>query len=160
MTLDLGMDDAFTGGDGPPPPQEESEDYKYPDVGVWVTEWLAPATALKLSDGGRGRTWCAKWFEHPPIVVRLNELWHAWEKAVRSGDDHALHGWYVYDYDATMRALTDGEYGPMHACSPTKHRDIPCLPVEPVPPGFFTTNTTTLITVISAPPRSAPTTEE
>ncbi|MBL1080296.1 DUF4913 domain-containing protein [Nocardia sp. 2] len=145
MTLDFGdeLDDAFTGGvNGNQPTPTEDDDYVFPHVGAWVVGWLSPATAMKLSDGGRGRVWCAHWFEHPPVHVRLDALWRAWEKAVRSGDDHALIGWYTYDYDPTMRALTDGESGPMHACSPTRHVPIDPLPVAPLPPGLFDSPTT------------------
>lgn len=135
------IDDAFTARTAKPDTGQEKEkdedDYTFPHVFAWVTEWLAPATAFKLSDGGRGRVWCARWFEHPPVVVRLHTLWLSWEKATRSSDDKALHSWFVYDYDAAMARLTDGESGPMYACSPTKHRDIPTLPVDPVPAEFL-----------------------
>lgn len=138
------IDDAFTGtnGDSPTKHDDEGQDYTFPNVGEWVTHWFAPATALKLSDGGRGRVWCKEWFLHPPVVVRLDSLWRAWEKATRSGDDKALDAWFVYSYDATVRELTNGEHGPMHACSPSQHREVPSLPVDPVPDGFFAPTST------------------
>ncbi|WP_067694618.1 DUF4913 domain-containing protein [Nocardia jejuensis] len=133
------IDDTFAGTTptAPPPEGDGAIDYLYSSVYEFVTEWLALATSLKLSDFGRGRVFCRRWFEHPPVVVRLDALWRAWEKARRSGDDKAMHGWWVYDYDATMREITNGEVGPMRLCSPTKHRDTPSLEVDPVPADYI-----------------------
>ncbi|WP_067723464.1 DUF4913 domain-containing protein [Nocardia yamanashiensis] len=138
MTMEFGdlddFDDAFLGKRDPTPARnsddEQEDDYLFADVEDWVKSWLGPATAMKLSDGGRGHVWCKEWKFHPPVVVRLDALWRAWEKARRSGDDHAMIAWFTYDYDPTMRALSEGEYGPMHACGTTRHVDIPSLPVD------------------------------
>lgn len=138
--LDLDdMDDAFTGKTAKPAPAEDDDEYEYPNFQTWVEQWLVHAVTLKLSDGGKGRVWCAQWWRHLPVCARLEALWRAWEKARRASDDHAMIAWYVYDCDPTMRALTDGESGPMHACSPTHHRDVPSLPTTPVPDGHFAT---------------------
>ncbi|MEV6071810.1 DUF4913 domain-containing protein [Nocardia sp. NPDC052001] len=134
MTMDGfdDIDDAFTAEPPPPEDTDGGTDYQYASVYDWVYEWLAPATSFKVSDGGRGRVFCKKWFLHPPVVVRLDSLWRAWEKAARSGDDAAMDSWYTYSYDAAIRALTDPE-GPMRNCGPKNHRDTPHLIVDRAP---------------------------
>ncbi|MGW4242945.1 DUF4913 domain-containing protein [Nocardia sp. NPDC004722] len=128
------IDDSFTGDPtGNEPENDDTDSDVFPDLPSWVEKMWCPSIALNLSDGNRGRTWCAKWWKHPPVGVRLYAVWRAWEKAVRSGDDHALSAWWTYDADPALRALSDGEVGPMHSCSPTQHRDVPRLPCDPIP---------------------------
>lgn len=85
------------------------------------------------------------------MAVRLYHVWRAWEKAVRSGDDHAMSAWWSYDCDPAVRVLSDGEVGPMHACSPTTHRDVPTLPCDPFPADDLEAVALALVTTRSHP---------
>ncbi len=116
---------------------EEEQKDRYGDVGEFVTQWLAPVLAAKLTGEGRGKTWCAQWWRHREAGVRLHALWRGWEAARRSDDDTAMSAWWVYHADAHLRALCDGENGPMWRCTPTEHRQVAAFPTVPVPAGWF-----------------------
>ena len=112
---------------------EEVEDV-YGDVGEWVEDWFAKAVAMKQLGDGRGKIFCAKWWAHKPVVVRLHSIWREWERANR---EDTMSSWWSYHADAAMRVLFDGESGPMWLCTPDKHRDVPSPQLTPVPPGWF-----------------------
>jgi len=119
------------GGDGDLTELATTEDTTstdaYPHVEKWVQEWFAPVVAVRLAAGdtGRGLTWCAPWWAHPGVAARLHALWQAWEAARQSRDAAAMSSWWTSHADHHLRALLDGEHGPMWRCSPTQHRPSP-----------------------------------
>ena len=58
----------------------------------WVEEIFTPMIQRRV-DLGRGRTWCARWWDHPEVAVRLDALRLAW-------------------YDLTAPAESGGDPGP------------------------------------------------
>lgn len=106
----------------------------FPDVGVWVQQWLAPSLSLQITGDGRGVVFCAQWWDHDPVVVRLVALWEAWEDAVAAA---TMSTWWVQHADPHLRALCDGEIGPMRRCSRDRHIRTPSLTTEPVPAGWL-----------------------
>ncbi|MBJ8342894.1 DUF4913 domain-containing protein [Antrihabitans sp. YC3-6] len=117
--------------------EKEPEPDVFADVGEFVEHWLAPVLAGKLLGGGRGRTWCRQWWRHREVSVRLHALWRGWEGARRSEEPLAMSSWWVQHTDPHLRALCDGEAGPMWRCTPEAHVDIPAYPTIPVPAGWF-----------------------
>ena len=58
--------------DGEPPPPE----IEPPPPKMGLLEWVevfAPMIARRV-DLGRGQTWCARWWAHPEVAVRLDAL--------------------------------------------------------------------------------------
>lgn len=115
----------------------------YLDVGDWVQEWCAPTIAVRLSGGdtGRGLTWCAQWWTHQGVAIRLQALWQAWETARRSQDTAAMSTRWTNHADPHLRTLLARQHGPQWRCSSTQHHPIPHLPVMPSPPGWFNSPT-------------------
>ena len=105
----------------------------------WVEEVFAPMVERRV-DLGRGVTWCARWFEHPEVVVRLDALRLAWYDlnvpSTPDGDPGAgLSAWWVNHADPTLVTLMDADTGPMSGCRPDRHSQspVPVLPTAPVP---------------------------
>ncbi|MGW4356870.1 DUF4913 domain-containing protein [Nocardia sp. NPDC004582] len=108
----------------------------YNNVTEWVEDWLVQSVAFKQQGGGKGKIFCKQWWRHKPVVVRLHALWREWERANR---EDTMSSWWAYHADAAIRALCDGETGPMWRCTTDSHIDVRSLEVTPVPPGWFGT---------------------
>jgi len=111
----------------------------YPWFVDWLDDWFFPQYARRLAAGNREGTltWCAQWWRHREVSVRLAALWQAWEAARITPDGSAMNGWWLMHADPTMRQLTDAANGPMWRCTPQRHDQVATLPVQPVPPGYF-----------------------
>ena len=125
--------------DGEPGKAEEPPP---PKLGLleWVEEIFAPMIQRRV-DLGRGQTWCARWWAHPEVAVRLDALRLAWYElsapAEPGGDPGASYSsWFVNHVDPTLHTLLNGDTGPMSGCRPDRHSDspVPPLPTER-PPG-------------------------
>ncbi len=112
---------------------------EFPDADAWVREWFAPAVALKITGDGRGLVWCAQWWAHTEVAVRMDALWKGWEVARRDNDKAAMSSWWIQHADHHLRAVCNGESGPMWRCTPGLHREVPALRTVPAPPGWFAT---------------------
>jgi hypothetical protein len=106
---------------------------------AWVEEIFAPMVQRRV-DIGRGRTWCARWWEHPEVVVRLDALRLAWYELTApcepDGDPGAgCSSWWVNHVDPTLMTLLDGDTGPMSGCRPDRHSasPVPVLRTEHAP---------------------------
>ncbi|MCC3318438.1 DUF4913 domain-containing protein [Nocardia africana] len=119
----------------------KSTDDKQPDIyldaGEWVDSWLAPALEGKFEGGGKGQVVCPEWFRHRMVALRMHALWREWEKANR---EDTMSSWWVYHFDAHARALFDAERGPMHNCTPEKHRTPGRVNPNQAPAGWFDQN--------------------
>jgi hypothetical protein len=108
----------------------------------WVEEVFAPMVERRV-DLGRGTTWCARWFDHPEVVVRLDALRLAWYDLTApegpDGDPGAgMSTWWVNHADPTLFTLLDADTGPMSGCRPDRHSAAPVapLPTAPVPGNY------------------------
>ena len=128
-----GVDPAADGGAQPTHPTV------FGDFATWVHQWLAPSLSMHITGDGRGRVFCPQWWDHDAVTVRLAALWEAWEKAVV---DKTTSTWWVQHADPHLRALCDGETGPMRRCSEHHHVPTRTVTVLPVPTGWLdkTTN--------------------
>jgi hypothetical protein len=126
---DAGPDES--GGPAPPPKMGLLE---------WVEEVFAPMIQRRV-DLGRGQTWCARWWAHPEVAVRLDALRLAWYElsapAEPGGDPGASYSsWFVNHVDPTLHTLLNGDTGPMSGCRPDRHSDSPVPPLRTErPPG-------------------------
>lgn len=124
-------------GKGAPAGGEAQTPY-FRNVGDFVDHWLLPTLTGKLAAaGGSGsRVWCAQWWRHLPVAIRLTALWRSWEAARASGAPDAMSPWWLHHADPHLRMLCDGDNGPMYRCG-SRHHDLPPYPSTPVPPGWF-----------------------
>jgi len=120
-------------------PEQETPALAYPWFVDWAEDWFFRQYARRLASGNREgtHTWCAQWWKHREVAVRMAALWQAWEAARITPDGSAMNGWWLMHADPTMRVLTDAANGPMWRCTPQRHDQVATLPVEPVPPGYF-----------------------
>jgi hypothetical protein len=109
------------------------------DLAGWVEEIFAPMVARRV-DLGRGRTWCARWWEHAEVAVRLDALRLAWYEMSAPSETGGEPGssyssWWVNHVDPTLMTLLDGDTGPMSGCRPDRHSmtPVPALRTEPAP---------------------------
>jgi hypothetical protein len=111
----------------------ETTETSFVDVEEWVRLWLAPALAPHLTGDGRGLVFCERWWAHNPVVIRVHALWQAWEQARRAG---TMSTWWVSHADPNLRAVCDGETGPMRHCGPGHHIPTRTLVVVAAPAGW------------------------
>ncbi|NUS42344.1 MAG: DUF4913 domain-containing protein [Mycobacteriaceae bacterium] len=119
--------------------ESEAPELAYPWFVDWAEDWFFPQYARRLASGNREgtHTWCAQWWRHREVAVRMAALWQAWEAARITPDGSAMNGWWLMHADPTMRVLTDAANGPMWRCTPQRHDQVATLPIESVPPGYF-----------------------
>ena len=105
----------------------------------WVEEIFAPMIQRRV-DLGRGRTWCARWWDHHEVAVRLDALRLAWYELTAPAEPGGEPGagysaWWVNHVDPTLMTLLDGDTGPMSGCRPDRHSasPVPVLRTEPFP---------------------------
>ncbi|TWE07375.1 DUF4913 domain-containing protein [Rudaeicoccus suwonensis] len=81
--------------------------------------------------------WCAKWWEHPEAITRLEHVWEAFE-AARREPPPAMSSWWRDHLDHHMARLTDPR-GPFEHCDHTTgtHRCLPPWNADPAPDGLF-----------------------
>jgi hypothetical protein len=129
---DASMDEAPSGDEPDVPPK----------LGLleWAEEIFCPMIQRRV-DLGRGQTWCARWWLHPEVAVRLDALRLAWYElsapAEPGGDPGASYSsWFVNHVDPTLGTLLNGDTGPMSGCRPDRHSEnpVPTLRTER-PPG-------------------------
>lgn len=114
------------------PADDPRADWRYQNSNDWFAGWFRPAMAGHFSSSHR---WCAQWWQHLPVALRIEELWTAWEAARLSEDPSAMSGWRVHHADPQWRAIT-AEDGPLHQCTPTSHTHTRPLAAIPAPPGW------------------------
>jgi Domain of unknown function (DUF4913) len=108
-------------------------------LAAWVEQIFAPMIERRV-DLGRGRTWCARWWDHPEAAVRLDALRLAWYELTApdqaGGDPGAGYSaWWINHVDPHLITLLDGDTGPMSGCRPDRHSasPVPVLRTEPAP---------------------------
>lgn len=108
-------------------------DWAYPNCEKWFNGWFRHAIAGRFDNEHR---WCAQWWRHNPVVLRVEEMWKAWESARLTDDPAALSAWWTGHADPHWRAIT-AEAGPLHLCNPREHTAGSPLAVTPTPPGWL-----------------------
>ncbi|MGW4370339.1 DUF4913 domain-containing protein [Nocardia takedensis] len=108
----------------------------YPDFVSFAQTWLLPVVGVRLSRGQRENTytWCARWWDHRPVAVRIAHLHTAFETLRGPG----ASGFVTGHLDPHLRVILDAAQGPLHRCTPAEHVPTPTLPFEPVPTGWIT----------------------
>ncbi|MFC8314132.1 DUF4913 domain-containing protein [Gordonia sp. NPDC057258] len=117
------------------PDDDNRAHWRFTSGADWFTNWLSHIKAGRFD---RDTRWCAQWWRHDEVVIRLEELWKAWETARLSEDPAALSSWWTAHLDAHWRTLT-AENGPLYLCTPEKHTATDTLTgaSTPPPPGWF-----------------------
>ena len=104
----------------------------------WVTGWLAP---ILVRQPTQDFLWCARWWDHPEVLLRITGLWETWE-AARLGGATAINDWLATQLDHHLAVITSSS-GPLYRCKPTsgdtpgEHHNPAGLGTTPAPQGFF-----------------------
>ena len=114
--------------DGPAADAEPEVENHFPNVYVFVQDFLVKVQARPVRDG-LALHWCSQWWDHPEAVSRLEALWKAFEVLRRDPGTGAATWWRDYA-DPTMAALSDAA-GTFAKCSDTTHALPPDLPMQP-----------------------------
>ncbi|MGN2636501.1 DUF4913 domain-containing protein [Nocardia takedensis] len=103
----------------------------YPHFVAFAERWLLPLISVRISGGQRENTytWCAQWWAHRPVAVRVAYMHAAFEASRGAG----ASGFVTGHVDPHFRVILDAAKGPLHRCTPTEHVETPSLPFEPVP---------------------------
>lgn len=102
------------------------------NVEEWVNGWFVRVFARHP---GPNRRWCARWWDHPEAIHRLEDLWRSWE-ALRLKEDLGMSTWLREHLDPQRdRLMADG--GPFHSCDESQHHRPPELPTTAAPAGFW-----------------------
>ncbi len=140
-------------GTEPPAPQEDGcataprwpagSSPLYPDTATWVAEWLCPRMEREIT---RTVEWCARWWDHPEAVERLDALWEAWEFG-RIGGGPWKSAWWLTHADRHLPRLCHPDTGPFGHCHTRHRRDTKAWTSEPTPnEAPMSAPTTTLTT--------------
>ncbi|WP_380169640.1 DUF4913 domain-containing protein [Jannaschia sp. R86511] len=114
---------------------EEAQEPYFPNVDVFVHEFLAPTYRRSLE--GNHRVWCAEWWRHAEAINRLESLWRAWEH-LRLDPATGMSIWWRDHADHHMPALLAPD-GPFKGCGSDRGHQprATALPVSSAPPGLF-----------------------
>jgi Domain of unknown function (DUF4913) len=107
---------------------------RFENLVAWVAGYFAP-TFGRLARSSAASAWCARWWDHPEAVLRLDALWCTWEVAAAAeGGD--LSEWIRLNLDPNLAALASPD-GPFAACTAEHHTpDVP-LPSEAPPKQWW-----------------------
>src|SRR4051794_4618805 len=92
-------------------PSAESAGRFYPNLGEWVTKWLARVG--RTPTDGAHRSICTEWWRHEAAVYRLRTMWDAWEVAEAEGG--AAPSEWLLSADLHMDKLLAPD-GPFKGC--------------------------------------------
>lgn len=118
------------GPEAPPADEDEPKNY-FPNVHLFVRDFLAHVYARDVGQQIMGFRWCPQWTEHAEAYCRLESLWKAFE-ALRRDPGAGASVWWRDHADPCMNALT-GPDGPFRGCSDQTHILLPSLPTQEPP---------------------------
>ncbi len=72
---------------------------RFENLMAWAAGYFAP-TFGRLARSSAASAWCARWWEHPEAVLRLDALWCTWEVAAAEGGD--LSQWIRLNLDPNL----------------------------------------------------------
>jgi len=138
-------DDSFLAGPDSPgegfedeATHDEAPEPLFPNVFAFVVDHLAHVYEREAAKMSTFR-WCARWYEHPEAVSRLEGLWKAFE-ALRLDPTVGASTWWRDHADPAMSALSSGN-GPFRQCTPDQHAAPQILPTVGLPDGLMTSGT-------------------
>ncbi|WP_067837303.1 DUF4913 domain-containing protein [Nocardia lijiangensis] len=116
------------GAKKPKPPE-------YSDFTEFVERWLLPFINVRLASANRENTytWCAQWWAHRGVAVRVAHLHSAFEAQRRARTGNALSSYLLSHVDAHFKVILDAANGPLYRCTRTTHVSTPSLPFDPAP---------------------------
>ncbi|KZM70433.1 DUF4913 domain-containing protein [Nocardia terpenica] len=122
-----------------PKPGEETPKRRFGHYSQFVTDWLLPVTAVRISGHQReGQyTWCRRWWDHHGVCIRFATVHAVFEAALQADDLTAMSTLFVAHIDPHMRVILDAARGPLHRCTPDRHIPLPGLPTSTVAPNWF-----------------------
>jgi Domain of unknown function (DUF4913) len=102
---------------------------RFENLVAWVAGYFAP-TFGRLGRNSATSRWCARWWDHPEAVLRLDALWCSWETAEATpGRD--LSDWIRLHLDPNVAVLASPD-GPFAACTADHHApDVPLASEAP-----------------------------
>ncbi|MBF6331827.1 DUF4913 domain-containing protein [Nocardia transvalensis] len=111
----------------------------YGDFVDFAEQWLLPFVTVRLAEANREQTytWCAQWWRHRSVAVRIAHLHSAFEATRRATSGTAVSTYLLSHVDGHFRWILDAANGPLHRCTRAKHVALPPLSGAPVPPGWF-----------------------
>lgn len=141
---------ALTGGDQVDEEEEAPPEPHFPNVFVFVRDFLAPMYArYGLREQSPWR-WCDHWWEHLEAFSRLEALWQAFE-ALRLTPGTGPAVWWRDYADPTMATLADPS-GPFQKCGGGKHELPATLPLKEPPPALLEENAPAAAALTNATP--------
>lgn len=111
----------------------------YNNVETWVNEWLSPLLRRQTNTKKSGveLAWCPQWWRHAEAIDRLESMWRAWEGARASEDPASTAHWWLTIADPMLAVLLDADTGPFSACRRAGHQELPALPLQEPPDGWW-----------------------
>lgn len=101
---------------------------RYADEFEFFDKYLTPA--YETGGASQSKGWCARWFEHRSVRLRIRAMWQRYEVLART-DPGSCDERFLRDVgDHHMDRLT-GERSPMSACL-VRHQPSKILPTAPV----------------------------
>ncbi|WTW94918.1 DUF4913 domain-containing protein [Streptomycetaceae bacterium NBC_01309] len=103
----------------------------------FVSGYIAPVIQRRINRSTA--MWCPSWWMHPEAVARFSVLWRAFEY-LKLDAAIGLSTWWIHHADPHIRALMHPDLGPFVLCDAREghsDRNLPPLPVELAPPGFW-----------------------
>jgi hypothetical protein len=109
-------------------PDDEPPQLYYGSLPEFVREFFVPMFRRDVKNN-QSLNWCAKWWEHPEAIYRLESLWRSWEH-LRLDPALGSSTWLRDHLDHHLPRLLDPA-GPFKGCKPDEHavRDF-ALPIE------------------------------
>ncbi|MGW5922158.1 DUF4913 domain-containing protein [Nocardia fluminea] len=117
---------------------------QFGDFTDFAQRWMLPTISVRLAQANRENTftWCARWWDHRPVAVRIAHLHSAFEAMRRSKAGSSLNTFFLSHLDPHVNLILDAANGPLHRCTRTHHQATPSLPFDRVPYGWFGTPST------------------
>jgi hypothetical protein len=125
------IEQAMAGLSEGPPAENPEFTPQFPGLESWVNEFFV----LTFARPGQQIRWCARWWDHPEAVLRLDAMWRTWEAAAL--DPVRGVAVWIRDYLDPNLAVLLSPAGPFADCSDGQHVKPSVLPVSATPPGWW-----------------------
>lgn len=121
-------------------PTVEPHRQHFQSLEEFVTDYVLENWERKNTSDDGDMRWCARWWEHPEAIARLEHVWEAFE-AARREPPPAMSSWWRDHLDHHMGRLTDPR-GPFEQCNHTNGTHVLLDPwgSQAAPAGLFEDN--------------------
>ena len=106
----------------------------YGSVDQFVRDYLCQVYRRRID--GRNRCWAGRWWDYPEAVVRLTDLWQAWE-CLRADPTGLLSWWHDADYHMAVLMDPDGAFALASEGEENMAKKGEPLPYVAPPAGMF-----------------------